>query len=127
MPARAPLTPSGEFISNEWSSGPVAIAVTFSDRWHGLRPTPTGFGLLLKTRSVHSFGMKTTLLLVGVDARGAVVRSRTLRPGGIAIMATARYILELEGHRSPPVMGSVLTWRGAGSTDPLRHAHRQPW
>lgn len=126
MSARASLTPSGEFISTEWSSGPVAVAVTFRDRWRGLRPSPTGFGLLLKTRSVHSFGMRTDLLLVGIDGGGTVIDTRTLRPGRIVTLPAVRFILELEGDRSPPASGSVLTWHGAGSTDPLRHSHRQP-
>lgn len=126
MPARASLTPSGELASTEWSSGPVAVAVSFRDRWRGLRPSPAGFGLLLKTRSVHSFGMKTDLLLVGIDARGTVIDTRTLRPSRIVTLPKVRFILELDGDRSPPEPGWVLTWRGAGSIDPLRHSDRQP-
>jgi uncharacterized membrane protein (UPF0127 family) len=126
VPARASLTPSGEFRSNGWSSGPVAVAVTFKDRWRGLRPSPADFGLLLKTRSVHSFGMKRDLLLIGLDARGTVIDTRTLRPGRIVTLPTVVFILELNGDRSPPRTGSVLTWHGAGSTDPLRHSDRQP-
>jgi hypothetical protein len=114
VPARASLTPSGEFASTGWSSGPVAVAVGFRDRWRGLRPSPAGFGLLLKTRSVHSLGMKTDLLVVGIDARGTVIDTRTLKPGRFVMLPAVRFILELEGHRSPPMPGAVLTWHSAG-------------
>jgi hypothetical protein len=125
VPARASLTPSGELTTGGWSSGPVAVAVTFRDRWRGLRPAPAGCGLLLRARSVHAFGMKTDLLVVGIDSHGIVTDTRTLRPGRIVMLPAARFILELQGDRSPPMPGSVLTWQGAGPTDPLRHADRQ--
>jgi len=124
MPPRASLTPGGEFICPGWSSGPIAVARSFSQRWRGLRPRPDAFGLLLKSRSVHSFGMKATLLVIALDAAGVVLATKALPPGRMLTMFDARHILELPGDAQPPPLGAVLTWNGAGTPDPLRNPHR---
>ncbi|MGI8517601.1 MAG: hypothetical protein ACR2ME_04570 [Acidimicrobiia bacterium] len=107
-----------------WSSGPVREAVGFLDRWRGLWPNPKDCGLLLKTSSVHSFGMNCDLWVCGL--RGMrVVAVRRLRPGRIVWLRGADAILELPIDFEPPPVGLHLSWLDARPTDPLRHPDRQ--
>ena len=117
---------SGTFRCDGWESGPVLIASSFRDRWKGLKPLTGGKGLLLRGGSVHGFGMREPLQVVGLDAGGCVLRSRALLPRGLVVIRGARYMLELPCDRQLPPHGGVLTWVRAGSADPLRNSHRQP-
>ncbi|HEY7705482.1 MAG TPA: hypothetical protein VID03_11730 [Acidimicrobiia bacterium] len=110
----------------DWSSGPVQVALRFPQRWRGLRPRPAGFGLLLRTRSVHAIGMKEGLWLAGISEEGVVVAVRHLRPNAIARFSAARWVLELPDDRVPPVPGAVLSWAGGGQPDPVRIPDWQP-
>ncbi len=126
MPARASLIAQGELTCPGWNSGPVAVARGFRQRWRGLRPYPPDCGLLIRTRSVHTVGMKVPLWIVAIDREARVISTRFLSPGRIFIALLARHVLELGTDRAPPRVGEVLTWQGAGTLDPLRHPHRQP-
>jgi hypothetical protein len=126
MPPRTPLSAEGELVSPEWSSGPVAVARSFRQRRKGLAPRPQSCGLLLSGRSVHTFTMTVPLLVVALDAGGQVLSHRVMPPRRIFTMWQARHMLELDHRHHPPPVGVVLTWRGAGTPDPLRHPDRQP-
>jgi hypothetical protein len=117
--------PWGTFVDKDWSSPPVLLADTFYQRWKGLRPRPAGQGLLIRARSVHGFGMKEPLLIVGLDALGGVLGIRILFPRRFAFVPGARQILELPIDVEVPAEGAVLTWVGGGPTDSLRNTHRQ--
>jgi uncharacterized membrane protein (UPF0127 family) len=115
----------GEFVGDGWSSGTVVVARTFLQRWRGLRPRTEGSGMVFRTRSVHGFGMKEPLLVIGLDAQGRVTQTRILRPRSGLFLTGARHILELPLDREPPPVDAVLTWVDAGSVDSLRHTDRQ--
>ena len=117
--------PWGTFSCNDWSSPQVRVADTFYQRWKGLRPRPAGQGLLMRGRSVHGFGMKEPLFIVGLDAQGRVVGIRILFARRFAFVRGARHLLELPIDAEVPPRGAVLTWVGGGSPDSLRNTHRQ--
>ena len=117
--------PWGAFLYNDWTSPPVLFADTFYQRWKGLRPRPAGQGLLMRGRSVHGFGMKEPLFIVGLDAGGRVVGVRVLFPRRFASIPGARHILELPIDAEVPPQSVVLTWVGGGSPDSLRNSNRQ--
>ena len=119
---------SGAFHGAGWQSGPVLIATSFRQRWKGLKPRANGNGMLIPGRSVHSWGMKDPLLIIGLDAQRCVVGFRALLPRRFACMPGASHILELPAEHMPPPHGSVLTWVDDGhrSLDPLRNPDRQP-
>jgi len=62
----------------------------------GLPALPSGAGLLLRTRSVHTFGMRFALDLVWLDGAGRVVRvDRTVRPCRVRACRAARAVVEM--------------------------------
>jgi len=91
--------------------GPVDayLAHTFADRFFGTTRLPSGSVLVLRARSVHSFGMRDPIEIVGLDAGMKVVAIRTLRPNRIALIASARLIMELPGGSSLPAVDDLVS------------------
>lgn len=59
----------------------------------GLSP---GRGLLIRTRQVHTMGMRFAIDVVYLTRRGRVLRVRTLKPGRLGpLVPSARWVLEL--------------------------------
>ncbi|HSL26058.1 MAG TPA: hypothetical protein VLA54_07215 [Acidimicrobiia bacterium] len=120
----------GELGGQGWSSGPVVRAVTFYQRWQGLRRRLREHGLLIRGSSVHGFGMREPLLAIGLDRHRAVMRVGLLRPARIVWFRGAVEVLELAADAPMPPVGTVLTWRDASHRrrppDPLRHPDREP-
>ena len=92
-----------------WRSLPLWLGRTWAERWRGLRPRPDGGGLLLETRSVHTFGMREPLWVASLDACGRVLRVRLLPPGRAFLDLDARWVLELPASAEPPCPGMVTT------------------
>ena len=63
--------------------------------------------MLLAGSSVHGRGMVEPLAVVGIDARGVVVSTRTLPVGGMARLDGAHFALELPVEAPLPEAG----WR----------------
>lgn len=115
----------GVFRCDAWESGPVLVAHSFAERLIGLRGPNAGCGMLIRGRSVHGFGMKEPLLVVGLDRERRVVGFRILRPRRVVFMRGAREIVELPIGPLPPPRGVVLTWERGGSADLVRNTHRK--
>lgn len=88
-----------------WRAAPLQSADTFWARWRGLRPAPNGSGLVIASWSVHTFGMREPLWVVGLDRRGTVVVVRRLLPGRVLMAGAIRTILELPHEWPPPELG----------------------
>lgn len=79
----------------------------------GRRGLPARHGLWLRTRSVHTVGMRFALDLVWIDREGAVVRvDRDVAPGRIRSCAAARGVVEL-GAGDGPALAATLVAAGA--------------
>ncbi len=91
-----------------WELGPVSRARSFTQRWRGLRSRNAGGGLLLRTRSVHGFGMRDPFLAVGLSDDLRVVAARVVSPGGVAYFSGCRWVLELPLEADPPPPGATL-------------------
>jgi hypothetical protein len=94
-----------------WGSGPLLVGATRWRRWRGLRPRPEAAGVLLRARSVHTFGMQVPLTIVSLDAAGVVRRTARLRPRRIFLDLHARWIVELPPDRDAPQVGVRLRVR----------------
>ena len=92
-----------------WRAAPLQSADTFWARWRGLRPAPAGKGLVIAGCSVHTFGMREPLWVVGLDGKGTVVVMRRVSPGRVVMAAGARTILELPQEWPPPELGDTVT------------------
>ncbi len=97
-----------EVEGHRWASPPLVVARSRLRRWRGLRPRPSGRGLLLAGSSVHGRGMQEPLRLIGVSDAGHVVSSVVLLPGTFRQLEGARYIVELPLEASAPALGSTL-------------------
>jgi hypothetical protein len=86
-----------------WSADAV-LAQGFLDRLLGNFRAPPGTPVLLRTRSIHTFGQRRPLSVVGIDAAMTVVDVRSVSPNRVAVIPGARLILEVPaGHEVPDV------------------------
>lgn len=76
-----------------WTSPPVTVAASFTDRFLGMRRESIE-GLLIRSSSVHALGLRDPLRLVHLDGNGMVVHQDIL-PVGRRIAARGVWILEL--------------------------------
>jgi hypothetical protein len=93
--------------SGDWSHQ-VRVATGFLDRLIGLRRAPIGDSLLIRARSVHGFGMRNPLLVLGIDPDMNVIGTKTLRPRRVVGFREALYLLELPLGSNPPSAGSPI-------------------
>ena len=77
-----------------WSSGPLTVARTGRERRLGLRPVPGPFGLLIRCRSVHTFGMRVPIAAIAIDAAGVVLWSGILLPRRVVAVPRAAWFAE---------------------------------
>ncbi len=92
-----------------WSSGPVLLARTVLQRWRGMRSVPLVNGVLLRTRSVHGFGLRDPIWAIGLTEAGTVRGAAVLSPGGLVLDRDAEWFLELPLTCRPPQPGWRLT------------------
>ena len=81
------------------------LARTFLDRFHGLRRAPPGSAVVMRARSVHGFGMRRPIPVIGLDADMRVVSTRTLRPNRVMVIPSARILVELPPSQPLPRIG----------------------
>jgi hypothetical protein len=93
--------------SADWSVRAVR-AETFLERLRGNRGAPIGVGVMLAARSVHSLGQGGPIELVGLDRSMRVVATRTLPPNRIAVMPSARVVVELPCGSPVPDLGEQV-------------------
>lgn len=104
----APSLPGLLEVTGEgWASGPVTLLRTHRARRLGLRPIPGPFGVLLRARSIHTYGMCAPIGVVAVSGEGIVTRSEVVPPNRLFFARKARWILETAPNPLPEV-GSRL-------------------
>ena len=86
----------------------VHVVTSLTGRWRGLRPTGSVHGLILRTSSVHTFGMRDGLTAVALDKAGEVMRTARLRPQRVFTVPGARWIIELPAATAKPPVGIRL-------------------
>jgi uncharacterized membrane protein (UPF0127 family) len=91
----------------EWATTGY-LARTFTDRLLGVWRAPAGSAVVLPVTSVHSFGRRRALDLVGIDAGMRVVATMTLRPNRVMCIPSARMIVELPAGSPLPEEGDQV-------------------
>lgn len=94
--------------SGRWRHAPVIVARGFFGRWTGLRRLDEEVGLLIRTRSVHGFGMSRRLTVIGLDPEGRVVAVRALDPRRVVTIRAATWMLEIPTETGAPDVGDLL-------------------
>jgi hypothetical protein len=93
-----------EFRCAGWSSGPVVEAIGFVARFRGIRAVPPAASLALRTRSIHTFGLRRPLGVVALAADRCVLAAAWTPPRRVVRVPEAVEYLELrEGRELPPV------------------------
>ncbi|MGH8950332.1 MAG: hypothetical protein ACRDX9_02795 [Acidimicrobiia bacterium] len=93
--------------TGEWSVEGV-MARTFGDRLLGVWRAPEGSAVVIATRSVHNFGRRRPLVVVGLDAGMRVVETKTLRPNRLVAFRSARIVIELPVGSPVPSKGDLV-------------------
>ncbi len=104
---RQPVTV--RLVASGWVSSPLRLACTRAERRRGLAPCPGPFGILMRTRSIHGFGLQSAVEFVAFDAVGAVTHSGVLRPRRLAYCRGASWIAELPAGSPRPLVDSVAS------------------
>jgi hypothetical protein len=81
------------------------LARTFADRLLGVWRVPEGSTVVLPVSSVHSFGRRRPLEVVGLDAARRVVSLQVLEPNRIVVIPEARIIIETPVGAPLPALG----------------------
>ncbi len=101
-----------ELSTGDWSAR-AYLAGTFTDRLLGNLRLPRDSAVVLRARSVHSFGQREPIEIVGVDAQMRVVATRTLMPNRVTVLSSARMIVELpSGSPVPSVSDRIEMTHG---------------
>lgn len=91
-----------------WHSAPLLLADSTWTRLRGLKAVPCGWGLLLRTRSVHSFGFRRRVLVVVIGDGGRLLGLRTMLPRRLVAVDRARWMAELPIGSDLPRPGTML-------------------
>lgn len=94
--------------TQDGSRVPVLVASTPLERWCGIAVAPPGCGVVLRTRSVHTFGMASDLLVVAIDEAGRVLSSSAVAPRRFHTIAAATWMVELPVATPFPAVGAEL-------------------
>jgi hypothetical protein len=90
----------------DWRSPLLLLLRSRLDRLWGLSPCPGPFGVLLKARSVHGFGLRSMVGFVALDERGVVIRVGVLRPRRVVVCRNAAWFAEFPCDGGWPSLGS---------------------
>ena len=89
-------------VAGGWQSPPLRLARSRLERSRGLAPCPGPLGLLMRSRCIHGFGLRSQVEFVAFDAAGVVTRTGTLHPRRIAFCRGTTWIAELPSGSALP-------------------------
>ena len=95
-----------DLTTGGWSLCDVAIAGTHRERRRGLRGASSG-ALLIRARSIHTFGCPSGIDVVELDRTGVVEQVRSVGPRSVVVTGSAM-VLEIVGGGATPEVGSRL-------------------
>jgi len=94
--------------AEQWPGVVASCADSLRDRFLGIKAGDSEDAILIRARSVHTFGLDQPLRLVGLDREMRVVDTRTLLPNRVAYFGTASFILELDENAMTPRPGTLV-------------------
>jgi hypothetical protein len=93
--------------ASEWGATGY-LAQTFTDRLLGVRRAPIDSVVVLSATTVHSFGLRRSLDLIGVDDQMRVVATMPLPPNRVRVISSARLIVEVPAGGPLPEIGEEI-------------------
>lgn len=85
------------------------VAIGRIERAVGLRPAPGPAGLILRTTSIHTFGMSVPIGWIAFDSSGRVLRTGKCPPRRIRLATHASIIVEQAVDLPLPAAGEQAT------------------
>jgi len=73
-----------------------------------MKGVPAGWGILLRTRSIHTAGLPGPIVVIGIDTSGRVRRAGTVAPGSIVFFGAVTWVAELPAGSPRPPAGLPL-------------------
>lgn len=105
---------------HEWERADVALPVGFWQRLRGIAAHDVA-SILIRGRSVHTFGLRSPIAVCAIDEAGRVLDHRILPVASLFRSSNAAWILELSPTAARPAVGVHLTVASSGNA---RNAHR---
>ena len=100
-------------MTRGWSYGPVMEAESFADRLRGLHRLEPGASLLIRTSSVHAFGLHRSFRAIGLSGELEVVAHTIVRPWRAVRFPGCAFVIEMPVDAPPPPVGSRLEMKDA--------------
>jgi hypothetical protein len=98
-----------EVRAGSWSSGPVRVITAPAARRIGAIPVLGPLGVVLRARSIHTFGMLHRIGVIAVDGDGVVTATGVLPPRRLWTVPSAVSIIEVPPAAGLPVVGAAAT------------------
>ena len=83
-------------------------AISFGDRFYGLRKLEPGSSLLIRTSSVHAFGFRRPFRAVGLSAELTVISHSIVEPWKAVRFPGCSFVIEMPVDAPVPPLGSRL-------------------
>lgn len=100
---------SVQLSASNWRGATVVVAETFLERLLGFRSKKAVNGVMLRSKSVHTFGMEETINVFAMDRDHRVIASRRISPNRMVFYRRASAIVELPLDVDPPgLMARIL-------------------
>ena len=96
------------FRCGGWAIDDIRLAVGFRARLVGVRRKDIDT-MLLPVRSIHTWGMRQPIRVIGIDASGVVIATAVVGPRSVVRWTAARWILEVPEEVPPPPIGHACT------------------
>lgn len=95
-----------ELSSRGWLGASVAVADTFRERLIGIRSKNAVGGILLRSKSIHTFGLDRAINVFALDHNGIVIASETVKPNRVVFFRRASRIVELPVEVAAPELNA---------------------
>jgi hypothetical protein len=97
-----------QISAGQWSISGLAFMESFGERLRGIKSKGASGGVVLRSRSIQTFGLTGPLEILAIGANHRVLEVRTLLPNRLARFSDARLVVELPGGSQVPAVGSVI-------------------
>lgn len=84
------------------------MAESFLERLVGIKSRQASQGVLLRTRSIHSFGLGESIGVFVADRDWTVLLARKMPPNRVALFRSGKYVVELPPRRELPAVGAIV-------------------
>lgn len=90
-----------------WTLRRVLLAITTRDRLTGINASGDFGGVMMRTRSVHTIGLRGPLHIIRISDEGVVAGVQRCEPGRL-VLSELSWVVEVSVHGPAPPIGARL-------------------